>query len=173
MGAAYYENAFGRRSPRVGLLNIGSEEAKGNPLTKETIQMLKDAPIQFIGNVEGVDAFRGTCDVIVSDGFTGNVLLKVSEGVAEYMLRTMAGFMGEVGVSDAHRDAVIQKFLPKVDFSEYGGALLLGVQGSVTICHGRSQAPAIRNAIRFAAQAVRANVNQHISAAVKAVSPST
>ncbi len=172
MGAAYCEDALGKKSPRVGLLNIGTEEAKGNPLTKETVQMLRAAPIQFVGNVEGVDVFRGVCDVIVSDGFTGNVLLKVSEGVAEYMLRTMGRFMAEVGIATEHRDGVVAKFLPRVDYSEYGGALLLGVNGSVTICHGRSHAPAIRNAIRFAVKAVRADVNQHIRSAVKAVSPS-
>jgi glycerol-3-phosphate acyltransferase PlsX len=173
MGSAYYHDTFGKEAPRVGLMNIGSEDAKGNQFTKEVGQLLREAPIQFVGNVEGVDVFSGKCDVIVCDGFTGNVLLKVSEGVAEYLLRTTVRFMDEAGVPREKKQLVLQKLHPRVDYSEYGGALLLGVRGIVTICHGRSQAPAICNALRFALQAVGASVNQHIVAAAKAIAPST
>jgi glycerol-3-phosphate acyltransferase PlsX len=167
MGEAYARDTYGIADPRVGLMNIGTEDAKGNPLAKETSALLKDAPLTFVGNIEGVDVFNGACDVVVCDGFTGNVLLKVSEGVAEYLVRTIVKLMDEAGVGRKERDAVLQRLLPRVDYSEYGGALLLGVNGIVTICHGRSQAPAIRNAIRFANQAVGAKVNQHIVAAAK------
>ena len=170
MGSAYHHDAFGTATPRVGLMNIGSEEGKGNPLAKETSQLLKDSPLNFVGNVEGVDVFRGVCDVIVCDGFTGNVLLKASEGCAEYMLRTTARFMDEAKLPSEARKVVLGRLQQRVDYSEYGGALLLGVEGIVTICHGRSEARAISNALRFSAKAVGADVNQHIIAAAKAAS---
>lgn len=172
MGSAYFRDTFGKPNPRVGVVNIGSEEGKGNPLTKEVIPLLREAPVNFIGNVEGVDVFRGSCDVVACDGFTGNVLLKVSEGVAEYMLRAFAKAMGEAGIPPAQLAAVVDQIRRKVDYSEYGGALLLGVRGIVTICHGRSQAPAIANAIRFASRAVGARVNEHISALAREASAS-
>ena len=93
MGTAYYQDTYGKTQPSVGLMNIGSEEKKGNPLIKEARGLLRESPLNFIGNVEGVDLFHGKCDIIVTDGFTGNVLLKVSEGVAEYVVRTMAELM--------------------------------------------------------------------------------
>lgn len=172
MGSAYFRDTFGKADPRVGVVNIGSEEGKGNPLTKEAIALMREAPVNFVGNVEGVDVFRGSCDVVACDGFTGNVLLKVSEGVAEYMLRAFARTMTEAGVAADHVASVVDTIRRKVDYSEYGGALLLGVQGIVTICHGRSQAPAIANAIRFASRAVGAGVNDHISALARAASAS-
>lgn len=162
MGAAYFKDAFGAEHPRVGLMNIGSEEAKGNPLTKKAAQLLAESPVHFVGNVEGVDLFSGRCDVIVCDGFTGNVLLKVSEGVAEYMVGAMAELMDEAEVSAAKKQQILGALNRQVDYSEYGGALLLGVEGIVTICHGRSEGPAIANAIDFALRAVRTHVNQHI-----------
>jgi glycerol-3-phosphate acyltransferase PlsX len=168
MGAAYYRGTFGVDNPRVGILNIGSEELKGSPLVKEARALLKQAPIQFAGNVEGLDVFSGDCHVVVTDGFTGNVLLKVSEGVAEYVLRTTFGIMKKVGVDDGKTKQVMAEVLPRVDYSEYGGALLLGVEGVVTICHGRSHAPAFANAIRFAVKAIGAKVNEHIVQAVRA-----
>ena len=168
MGSAYYHDTFGVESPRVGLLNIGSEESKGSPLIKEASQLLRAANgIQFVGNVEGSDVFRGVCDVVVSDGFTGNVFLKVSEGVAEYMLRSVARLLREQNVSEEAQRAVIDTMNHRIDFSEYGGALLLGVDAIVTICHGRSRAPAIQNAIGFATRALGANVNEHIVNAAK------
>jgi glycerol-3-phosphate acyltransferase PlsX len=167
MGAAYFKDTFGKAQPRVGLMNIGSEDAKGNPLAREAAQLLRDAPIEFVGNVEGVDVYAGRCDVVVCDGFTGNVMLKVSEGVAEYMLRTISQLMREASVSSHKMDQVLDTLRRRVDYSEYGGALLLGVQGIITICHGRSREPAICNAIQFATRAVKSKVNQHIVAAAK------
>lgn len=162
MGAAYHRDAFGTPEPKVGLMNIGSEDGKGSPLVKEASELLRRAPINFVGNVEGVELFSGACDVIVSDGFTGNVLLKVSEGVAEYMLHTTKKLMAEAQVSPEQTRQVLGNMYRKVDYSEYGGALLLGVDGIVTICHGRSGGNAIASAIRFAAKAVDAGLNRHI-----------
>lgn len=167
MGAAYYSGTFGVADPKVGVLNIGSEELKGNALVKEARGLLKQMKLNFAGNIEGVEVFSGDCHVVISDGFTGNVLLKVSEGVAEYLLRTVVRTMGEVGVAPEKIKAVMQKVMPLVDYSEYGGALLLGVDGIVTICHGRSQAPAFCNAIAFGMKALGAQVNQHIVQAAR------
>ncbi len=168
MGAAYHHDAFGTEEPRVGLMNIGSEAGKGSPLAVEAGALLRAAPINFVGNVEGVDVFRGACDVIVCDGFTGNVLLKTSEGVAEWMLRTVSGLLHEYEVGDEKKRQILARLMDKVDYSEYGGALLLGVEGIVTICHGRSGASAIANAVKVALQAVGANLNQHIVSAARA-----
>jgi glycerol-3-phosphate acyltransferase PlsX len=168
MGSAYYGGTFGIKEPRVGILNIGSEELKGNPLVREARTLMKQLPINFHGNVEGVEVFSGDCHVVVTDGFTGNVLLKVSEGVAEYVLRTTFGLMAKAAIDPQKIGQVKAEIMPRVDFSEYGGALLLGVQGIVTICHGRSHAPAFANAIRFACRAMDAEVNQHIVQAVRA-----
>ncbi|MBL8723939.1 MAG: phosphate acyltransferase PlsX [Planctomycetes bacterium] len=167
MGSAYYRGTFGQAAPKVGILNIGSEELKGNPLVREARAMMKQLPIQFHGNVEGVEIFTGDCHVVVTDGFTGNVLLKVSEGCAEYLLRLVFGTMQKLSVDPVQQKQVMGAVLPRVDFAEYGGALLLGVEGIVTICHGRSRAPAFANAIRFALQALKGNVNQHIVQAVR------
>lgn len=168
MGSAYYGGTFGIPEPKVGVLNIGSEELKGNPLVREARALMKQLPIHFHGNVEGVEVFSGDCHVVVTDGFTGNVLLKVSEGVAEYVLRTTFGLMQKAAIEPAKIQQVKKEIMPRVDFSEYGGALLLGVDGIVTICHGRSHAPAFANAIRFACRAMSAEVNQHIVQAVRA-----
>ena len=167
MGSAYYSCQFRTTAPRVGLLNIGSEEMKGNPVVRDTYAMLQSMPINFHGNVEGDEVFSGDCQVVVTDGFSGNVLLKVSEGVAEYLLRTTFGLMMKSGVSGEQVKAVQKAILPRVDFSEYGGALLLGVEGYVTICHGRSKAPAFANALRFAHRALAGKVNEHIVEAAK------
>jgi len=173
MGAAYYRGTFGVDNPRVGILNIGSEEKKGSPLVKEARALIKQAPVNFAGNVEGVELFSGDCHVVVSDGFTGNVLLKVSEGVAEYLLRTTFAVMKQTGIDDDKVERVMAEVMPRVDYSEYGGALLLGVEGLVTICHGRSRAPAFSNAIRFAIKALSAQVNQHIVQAARAAASTT
>ena len=173
MGSAYYRGTLGVAEPRVGILNIGSEELKGNPLVKEARQLLKQMPIAFHGNVEGVEVFTGDCHVIVSDGFTGNVLLKVSEGCAEYVMRSMLAALQTVGIEKDKLQRVLATIMPRIDYSEYGGALLLGVDGIVTICHGRSQALAFCNAIRFAQKAMTAQVNQHIVQAARGVSPTT
>lgn len=174
MGTAYYHDTYAKTRPSVGLMNIGSEEMKGNSLSKEARALLREAAaVNFVGNVEGVDLFHGKCDVIVTDGFTGNVLLKVSEGVAEYAVRTMAQLMVEAGIDPKPLHQVVGKMQTKVDYSEFGGALLLGVKGIVTICHGRSEAHAIANAIRVAKKAVGAQVNQHIVSMAREGSPAS
>ncbi len=175
MGSAYVHDTLGVANPRIGLMNIGSEDKKGNSLVREARELLNSVRtnFDFVGNVEGVDVFSGACDVIVSDGFTGNVLLKVSEGCAEYLVRAMSRLMTEEGVATDLRDRVVERISRDVDYSEYGGALLLGVEGIVTICHGRSKGPAIASALRFASKAVGAKVNEHIVAAARAASAAT
>jgi phosphate acyltransferase len=165
MGDIYSRAIFGIRRPRVGLLSIGEEDSKGNELTKEAFKSLKHAPINFIGNVEGRDIFKGEIDVIVCDGFTGNVALKLSEGLIETfatMLRqelekTIAAKVGYILAERAFR-----AFRRRLDYSEYGGAPLLGIKGITIVCHGRSNANAIKNAIRVAHDFCKHNVNHII-----------
>ena len=165
MGDIYSRTIFGIRRPRVGLLSIGEEDSKGNELTKEAFKSLKQAPINFIGNVEGRDIFKGEIDVIVCDGFTGNVALKLSEGLIETfatMLRqelekTIAAKVGYILAERAFR-----AFRRRLDYSEYGGAPLLGINGITIVCHGRSNVNAIKNAVRVAHDFCKHNVNQVI-----------
>src|SRR5499426_2724943 len=165
MGDIYSRAIFGIRRPRIGLLSIGEEDTKGNELTKEAFKSLKQAPINFIGNCEGRDIFKGEIDVIVCDGFTGNVALKLSEGLIETfatMLRqelekTIAAKVGYILAERAFR-----AFRRRLDYSEYGGAPLLGIKGITIVCHGRSNANAIKNAIRIAHDFCRHNVNHVI-----------
>jgi phosphate acyltransferase len=165
MGDIYSRAIFGIRRPRIGLLSIGEEDTKGNELTKEAFKSLKQAPINFIGNVEGRDIFKGEIDVIVCDGFTGNVALKLSEGLIETfatMLRqelekTIAAKVGYILAERAFR-----AFRKRLDYSEYGGAPLLGMKGITIVCHGRSNANAIKNAIRIAHEFCKHNVNHLI-----------
>jgi glycerol-3-phosphate acyltransferase PlsX len=170
MGSAYFHDTFGTSRPRVALLNIGSEAKKGNSLTREVADLLDQSPINFVGNIEGVELFHGDCEVVVCDGFTGNVVLKVAEGLAEHMMRLMTAVLSESEAGKELVKSVLGKLLPRLDYSEYGGALLLGANGIVTICHGRSSAWAIANALRVAKQAVGAKVNDHIVAMVREAS---
>ncbi len=165
MGEIYSRIAFGTRRPRVALLSIGEEETKGNELTREAHNELKRMPIHFVGNVEGREVFSGKVDVIVCDGFIGNVALKISEGVAELIATKLREAMqrdlrAQVGYVLARR--AYQDFRKKIDYSEYGGAPLLGVRGVVVIAHGGSNANAIKNAIRVASELVRGKVNERI-----------
>jgi glycerol-3-phosphate acyltransferase PlsX len=169
MGAAYYRDTFGKEKPRVALLNIGSEAKKGNSLTREVADLIRETSVNFVGNIEGGELFHGDCDVVVCDGFTGNVVIKVSEGLAEYMMRTMGGLIG-ANVGRDVAEQILGQMLPKVDYATYGGALLLGIKGIVTICHGRSTAPAISNAVKVAHRAVGAQVNDHIVAMAREAS---
>src|SRR6266404_4410904 len=165
MGEIYSRSIFHTRRPRVGLLSIGEEEHKGNDLTRAAPPLLKCLPLRFIGNVEGRDIYSGLADVVVCDGFIGNVALKVSEGLVEMlqsMLResleaTVTRKLGYVLSKEAYRD-----FRKRVDYAEYGGAPLLGVKGVSIICHGRSNVNAIKNAIRVAAEFSGGHVNQKI-----------
>ena len=159
MGSVYARVALGVERPRVGLLSIGEEETKGNELTREAHRLLKAAPLNFIGNVEGREIYSGVADVIVCDGFTGNVVLKTSEGLVETVEALLGDelqgtFSSQVGYLLSRR--AFRRFRRRVDYSEYGGAPLLGVAGLAIVGHGRSSAKAVRNAIamayRFAAQ---------------------
>jgi glycerol-3-phosphate acyltransferase PlsX len=165
MGEIYSRTIFHNSRPRVGLLSIGEEEHKGNDLTRSALPLLKALPINFIGNVEGRDIFNGIADVVVCDGFIGTVALKVSEGLVDMfvsMLReslsaTMTRKIGSMLSREAYRE-----FKKRLDYAEYGGAPLLGVKGVCTICHGRSNANAVKNAIRVAAEFAEGRVNEKI-----------
>ena len=171
MGHVYARDILGIERPRVGLLSVGEEEGKGNELTKEAYEQLKDSSLNFLGNVEGRDIYNGHCDVIVADGFTGNVALKISESLAE-----MLGAMIKEELTRDLRSKVgaklalpaFQRFRRRVDYTEMGGAPLLGIDGAAIICHGSSPSKAIRNAVRVAAEWAKAGLNEHIRAALEA-----
>jgi len=162
------------RSPRVGLLSIGEEETKGNELTRESFQLLKRLPLNFVGNVEGRDLFNGHVDVIVADGFVGNVALKISEGVAnlvrtvlkESLKSTITRQVGYMLSRSAFSD-----FKKRIDHTEYGGAPLLGVKGVCIITHGSSNANAIKNAVRVAAEFSQRHINESIEQGLFALRP--
>jgi glycerol-3-phosphate acyltransferase PlsX len=173
MGEIFSRSVLGNSRPRVGLLSIGEEESKGNELTKEVYRVLKAAPLNFIGNVEGRDLFRGDVDVVVCDGFIGNVALKLSEGLTEmltWMLKKDLSTYLSSQIGALLSRKAFGNFKTRVDYSEYGGALLLGVRGIVIICHGRSPAKAIKNAIRVAHECCTSRVNQKIEDEIKALS---
>jgi phosphate acyltransferase len=165
LGSVYARDVLGRPEASVGLLNIGEEDEKGNAVVKEAHQLLKTtAGVRYVGNVEGRDILRGevrghNIDVVVCDGFVGNVILKFYESVARLVL----GMLKREAADVLERPDVKQIFRV-LDYSEYGGAPLLGVKGATIICHGSSTPRAVRNAIRVAAQMVESNLSQHIGA---------
>jgi glycerol-3-phosphate acyltransferase PlsX len=169
MGDVYFRAMFGKRpgtsGPRVGLLSIGEEDSKGNDLTREAFQLIKQLPLNFVGNVEGRDLYNGKIDVIVADGFVGNVALKISEGVAN-LVRTVlkeslkATITSQVGALLSR--SAFTDFKKRLDHTEYGGAPLLGVKGVCIITHGSSNANAMKNAIRVASQFSGRGINQSI-----------
>jgi len=164
MAAAYGEAVCGLDNPRVGLLSIGEEDAKGTSMVKESRKLMRDEPlINFIGNVEGRDLFKGTVDVVVCDGFVGNIVLKFTEGMAEGMFQTILSELQEFApeLLDQFKP-VMKKIYQKHDWQEYGGAPLLGVGGYCLICHGRSDSRAIKNAIRVGKQLTNSGVNKKI-----------
>jgi glycerol-3-phosphate acyltransferase PlsX len=169
LGSIYSKTLLKIASPRVGLLNVGVEEGKGNRLVQETYELLKNAgDINFIGNIEGHDIVKRTTDVIVTDGFTGNIVLKTIEGFSDNFLNSVKE-LGQVFSSvsrlkarDLLRDIGLGALTKKMDFTEYGGACLLGVNGNVIISHGRSQAKAIKNAIGLARETVERNIMEKI-----------
>lgn len=172
MGKIYLENIFDVPNPRIGLMNIGEEEVKGNELTKATHNLLKGLDINFIGNVEGRDVYIGEADLIVTDGFTGNVTLKVSEGVVEVMLsmlkrEIMSNLFSKIGFFFLRHS--LKRIKKKLDYSEYGGALLLGVNGIVIIGHGSSNPKAIKNAISLSCKFVSEKVLEKISREISRV----
>jgi glycerol-3-phosphate acyltransferase PlsX len=168
MGAAYARVAFGCDNPRVGLLSIGEEEGKGNELTREAHQLLKGAPVNFVGNVEGRHVYAGEADVIVCDGFTGNVTLKISEGLVETIEALLhAELQSTFGTRVGYllSGQAFRRFRKRVDYSEYGGAPLLGVDGVCIVGHGRSSPKAVSNAVTMAVRAVREHLIDRLSAA--------
>jgi glycerol-3-phosphate acyltransferase PlsX len=169
MGSIYAELVFGKPSPSVGLMSIGEEDSKGTDRTKEAFKVLKEAGLHFVGNVEGRDVFNGKVDVIVTDGFTGNVILKVSEALAEMiekLLREEIKKTLQASVGFLLSRSAFRSFKSRLDYSEYGGAPLLGVKGCVIICHGRSSAKAIKNAIRLAAEFSRRGLAEKIQTSI-------
>ena len=165
MGAIYMRDCLGTTNPRVGLLNIGEESSKGTDLLKEANGLLAASDLDFVGNVEGTDIFLNKTDVVVADGFTGNVVLKLLEG--------FSGFMLQLVLTELQRHEVkwgaeaLTNVRRNIDYAEYGGALLLGVNGIVVIGHGKSDAAAVANACGLSARAMDAGVNEHIVAGLK------
>jgi phosphate acyltransferase len=169
MGSIYAQLVFGKPAPSIGLMSIGEEDSKGTDRTKEAFKSLKETGLNFIGNVEGRDVFNGSVDVIVTDGFTGNVILKVSEALAEMvekLLREEIKKTLQASVGFLLSRSAFRSFKSRLDYSEYGGAPLLGAKGCVIICHGRSSAKAIKNAIRVAAEFSRQNIAQKIQSSL-------
>jgi len=176
MGEIYFRSMFGTRRPRVGLLSIGEEETKGNELTREAFRLLKQLPLNFVGNVEGRDLYNGEVDVIVADGFVGNVALKTSEGVANLVRATLkaslkATITRQVGALLSR--SAFADFKKRLDHTEYGGAPLLGVKGVCFITHGSSNANAIKNAIRVAAEFAEHRINEKIEKELGALRAAT
>jgi glycerol-3-phosphate acyltransferase PlsX len=200
MASLYARSVLRVENPRVGLLNIGEENEKGNQLVKTTHVLFTKAPLNFVGNVEGVEIFRGVCDVIVCDGFVGNIVLKVSEGLAECLVEQFKStseqalrgipvraasvvdggggtkaLFGDMDTADPV--ATVEKRLrssvttmrEKIDYAEYGGAPLLGVNGVMIMAHGRSDARAITNAVRVARRMVETDINKHITEEIHAL----
>src|SRR5499427_2762898 len=177
MGDVYFRAMFGRRSvPRMGLLSIGEKETKDNDLTREAFQLLKQLPLNFVGNVEGRDLYNGQINVIVADGFVGNVALKISKGVAnlvrtalkESLKATITRQVGALLSRSAFTD-----FKKRLDHTEYGGAPLLGVKGVCIITHGSSNANAMKNAVRVAAEFSQRGINESIERGLAALQVST
>ena len=165
MSVCYAQTILGIKAPRVGMVSIGQEASKGNTLVREARSLIEqDERLNFVGNVEGRDIFASDCDVFVCDGFVGNVILKLTEGLAEGIFKTLRKEISEEGPNLIEQfEPVIERIWQKHDYTEYGGAPLLGVNTVVIICHGRSDHRAIANAIRVAAEQVRLDLNGAIS----------
>jgi len=173
MGRIFMESVMGLKEPRIALMSVGEERTKGNDLTKEVHTLLMASSMNFIGNVEGKDIYSGKADVIVSDGFTGNIALKVSEGVVDTMFnmaRTeiMKNLFAKIGFLLMKRH--LKKLYKRVDYSEYGGAQLLGINGVCIIGHGRSNVMAVKNAIKMAKDFVKNRVQEKIQAEISPLS---
>lgn len=170
MGTTYSKAILGVEDPKVALVSTGEEDTKGNELTRETFKLLKEADINFLGNIDGKDIFSGNIHVIVCDGFTGNVILKTSEGLADALIKMLkrevanltTGRIGYLLMKPA-----LRKFKKKTDYDEYGGAPLLGINGACIISHGRSTSKAIRNAIKVAADFSSKRVHERISSEIE------
>lgn len=165
MGHVYARYQLKKQNPAVGLLSIGEEDTKGNEITKETFQLIKKSHLNFIGNIEAKEVYRGKADVIVCDGFTGNIALKISESLAEMIensLRSMFSTNLQTKLAYLLMKTHFRAFKKKIDYSEYGGAPLLGINGICIISHGSSSPKAIKNAIKQAEEFINNKVNLHI-----------
>ena len=165
MADAYSRYLLGKSNPSVGLLSVGEEESKGTEFIKEAHTLLSESKLNFAGNIEGRDVYAGKVDIILCDGFVGNVILKISESVADTIMQSLrqeikADFLATIGA--VLSSSAFNELKRKMDYSERGGALLLGVDGRCIICHGSSTPKAIKNAIRVAAEFVKQDVNKHI-----------
>jgi len=172
MGSVYTRDVFHTREPRVGLMSMGEEETKGNDLTKEVHEVLKDSTLNFVGNVEGHDVFSGKVDVVIMDGFTGNVVLKASETLAEMLMEALKEELTRTPLRKLGAwlsRGAFRAMKQRIDPAEYGGAPLLGMRGCCVIGHGRSGAQAIRNGIRAAAEFFTSGVNESIEAELRAL----
>ncbi len=174
MGHLYAREVLGLANPRVGLMSIGEEDGKGNDVTREAFRSLKETSLNFIGNVEGRDIFSGKADVIVCDGFIGNVSLKAVESASEALMHFMKdeiskSFMAKMGYLLAR--PAFKAFRRKVDYAEYGGVPLLGLCGTAIVCHGGSSARAIKNAVRVALDFNRHQVNDRIRDEIVRIAP--
>lgn len=161
MSACYSRLILHTEEPRIGLMSIGEEEAKGNSLVKEARNLIKaDSTLRFVGNIEGRDVFRGLCDIAICDGFVGNVILKLTEGLAEGLFKTIVNEIKEESHELLPRfEPIVDRIWKRHDFAEYGGAPLLGVKSVAIICHGRSDRRAISNGIRVTVEQGRLNLN--------------
>jgi glycerol-3-phosphate acyltransferase PlsX len=174
MGHLFSKKIIGVASPRVGLMSVGEEESKGNELTKEVHKVLKQLHLNFIGNVEGRDIYNDRADVIVCDGFTGNVALKTSEGLIEAVIKLLKEELSrnlKVKLGALLSQQSFKRLKKRLDYSEYGGAPLLGLRGASIICHGRSSSNAIKNAIRVAKEYAENQVNAKIEAELSQIDP--
>lgn len=166
MGNAYCKTMFGISSPKIALLSIGEEDTKGNILTKEAFKLIKGANLNFIGNIEGKDIFSGNADVVVCDGFIGNVVLKTSEGLADVIIKMLKREISDVTtgrIGYLFLKPALRNFKKKTDYAEYGGAPLLGINGTCIISHGRSSSKAIKNAIKVAVEFAKKKVYEVIT----------
>ncbi|MGL4419299.1 MAG: phosphate acyltransferase PlsX [Gemmataceae bacterium] len=172
MGRVYAQKVLGIENPKIGLMNVGEEEGKGHDLVQETYKLFRNSPFaaHFHGNIEGRDIHRGTVDVVVTDGFVGNVILKLSEGLFEFLMGVVGQeVIGSLNTEKPIAQAAVQKLLAKFHYSTTGGAPLLGVDGVCIICHGSSQERAIANALGAAAVHVRTQLNDTITAEIAAL----
>jgi glycerol-3-phosphate acyltransferase PlsX len=170
MGSTYCEVILGRATPKVGLISTGEEDTKGNELIRDTFKLLKKADLNFIGNIDGKDIFTGKVDVVVCDGFTGNVILKTSEGLADAIIKMLKREVAHLAVGRIAyllMKPALRNFKKKTDYDEYGGAPLLGINGTCIISHGRSTAKAIRNAMRVAADFAEKEVYETVASSIK------
>jgi glycerol-3-phosphate acyltransferase PlsX len=174
MGSVFARHMLGCERPTIGLMNVGEEEGKGHALVRQTYELFRGSPLkdQFIGNVEGRDIHRGAADVVVTDGFTGNVVLKLSEGVFEFVMSMVSReVLGGLEKEKDRAAAAVKALLARFHYSAFGGAPLLGIDGVCIICHGSSNERAIASALGVAAQDVRVRLNEKIVAELEALPP--